>query len=100
MLTFEKMQELLAAWKEKERHHYTVLFTWLTISRYGDLKHMKWIEEAERFIPEHGLTVGLVDMRGSKGDPKGSRGDQKAVIIPREWVGLIKKQCIRDPTTK
>ena len=96
VLTFEMMQEMLKAWPRMEQHHYTVLFTWLTISRYGDLKHMKWIEEAERYIPEHHLTVGLVDMRGSKGDPKGTRGDQKAVILPSIWASLIKSQCVRD----
>lgn len=96
VLTFEIMQEMLKSWTNMAAPEITVLFTWTTCSRYGDLKHMLWINDAERDIPQHSLTIGLVDMRGSKGDPKGTRGDQKAIILPSRFADIIKSQCVRD----
>ena len=40
---------------------------------------------------------GLVDMRGSKGDPKGTRGDQKAIILPSRFADIIKSQASETP---
>lgn len=74
----------------------TIHFVWITASRFGDLKHMLWIDDAERLIPEHKLVVGLVDMKGSKGDQKGTRGDQKAVIFPQSWRDTIVNSCQRN----
>lgn len=97
VLTIEDMKELLEVWGDRmERPHYTVLFCWLTGSRFGDLRHMKWERNAERFIEGHQLTVGVVCLMGSKGDPSGKRGDRKAVVLPKAWSGHIVEQCVRD----
>lgn len=95
-LDAQRMKKLILTWNGLESHHYTTMFIWLTASRHGDLKHMLWIKESEKSIPQHNLMVAIVDMRGSKGDPKGERGDQKAVILPQAWYSIIKAQCVRD----
>ena len=38
VLTFEIIQEMLASWTNMAAPEITVLFTWTTCSRYGDLK--------------------------------------------------------------
>ena len=96
ILSLEKLKGFEARGNIKISTVETIFFTWITASRYGDLKHMKWIPDAERTLPQHKLTVGLVDMRGSKGDKSGKRGDQKAVVFPQAWRDTIVRSCQRD----
>ena len=85
----------IIAHKPKAPHVIVAAFLWASASRYGDLK---WVTvKAKELIdgPEP-LWLVLFDYRGTKGDPSGSRGDQKAIFIPKEWLGTVELQLPRE----
>lgn len=96
ILTLEQMKLFVKEGDQMKAAYYLILLTWLTASRYGDLRHMLWIESAQREVPGHNLTIGIVDMKGSKGDPSGNRGDMKAIVVPKTWTHFIKDACVRN----
>lgn len=65
------------------------LILWISASRYGDLQHMQIVAETEA---QDGLTLILINMLGSKGDPDGSRKDLKAIFIPSQWKAAFKDE--------
>lgn len=97
VFSLEKMRDFLTkVGAHLSESQVVVVFTWLTASRYGDLRHMLLIKETMLYIKDHNLTVAIVDMKGSKGDPTGNRGDQKAIIFPTVWSPFITAMCVRD----
>ena len=75
----------------RSRESIIALFMWSTASRYGDLCYME-----TKLEENHGdLTIVIVGLPGSKGDPDGSRGDRKAFFIPSEWWPTVKKELIQ-----
>lgn len=85
-ITLEQMKKFLLASREKmSASHVTIAFMWLTASRRKDLEWAEWIHQSESTLLAGRLSVVLLDLRGSKGDPTGERGDQKATVFPSEW---------------
>ena len=99
---FCTVEKMMMFTKDMKAHNNTlrilILFVWLTASRHGDLKHMMWIPDAERHLihkDHEELTVGVVDLKGSKGDKSGKRGDTKAILFPTKWIHITKDVCSR-----
>ena len=69
-------------------------FLWVSGSRYGDLKWLSIIHK-EPIEGEPPLWLALINYRGTKGDPTGRRGDQKALFIPRTWLAPLELQFQR-----
>ena len=85
----------IIAHKPKAPHVIVAAFLWVSASRYGDLK---WVRiTTKQFIdgPEP-LWLVLFNYRGSKGDPSGARGDQKAIFIPEVWLETLRLQLPKE----
>ena len=85
----------IIAHRPKAPHVIVAAFLWVSASRYGDLK---WVRiTTKQFIdgPEP-LWLVLFNYRGSKGDPSGARGDQKAIFIPEVWLETLRLQLPKE----
>ena len=69
-------------------------FLWTSGSRYGDLRWLKVLHK-NHIDGDTPLWQILLDFRGSKGDSSGSRGDMKALFIPKAWLGTLELQFVK-----
>lgn len=83
--TIEAFRKFLQCETSKMHVKMTIALLWLTASRHADIQWMEWIERSEKATKDGKFFLGITDMRGSKGDTAGTRGDQKAMIFPMEW---------------